>query len=324
MGCVTNGIEKERKNQYLSDDFMNVFNLISHEDKLDEEELFLRTLIAVFLGELLSMNDFTRTENEDENLGEENDIKKIFIAKLLLHFLFNIPQNVHDIAFMETTNEHKWLNSNQMKPIGAGIYVTAALFNHSCDPSFMRCNYGKKIVNITNRNIKKGQEISECYGQMYYNTAFEQRQRNLKLHYKFDCKCLPCVENWPTIKDLRYAQGMHATKIEYVLKIKCTNCSQILYRRKGIKISSLLTCLVCGMETNVENIPLDRIISSSKLAESLLSNECNWNEGIKAAKDAQDIFDKWLVAPNLELCDTQISVWQAMWLIFGNKKIVQT
>ena len=32
----------------------------------------------------------------------------------------------------------------------------------------MRCNFGKGMVSVANRQIKAGEEISECYGQMYY------------------------------------------------------------------------------------------------------------------------------------------------------------
>ncbi len=40
--------------------------------------------------------------------------------------------------------------------LGAAIYPTLALLNHSCNPDFMRCNRGKGIVCVANRDIKKG------------------------------------------------------------------------------------------------------------------------------------------------------------------------
>ncbi len=42
--------------------------------------------------------------------------------------------------------------------LGAAIYPTLALFNHACCPDFMRCNRGRGVVCIANRNIKKGEE----------------------------------------------------------------------------------------------------------------------------------------------------------------------
>ena len=55
-------------------------------------------------------------------------------------------------------------------------------------------------MNSTIRNILAGEEISECYGQMYYSKNLETRRAELRKHYKFECQCIPCLENWPTIK----------------------------------------------------------------------------------------------------------------------------
>ena len=34
-------------------------------------------------------------------------------------------------------------------------------------------------------------------------------------------------------------------------------------------------------------------------------------------------FEKYLVAPCIELYNTQIAIWRAMWIMVGNKKIVK-
>ena len=122
------------------------------------------------------------------------------IGELLLHFSCSLQQNTHDIAFMQTHSPTRWLASNSIVSLGAGVYLTSALFNHSCDPSFMRANVGKAMVSLANRNLRAGEEISECYGQMYYTREGDNRRRELSSHYKFLCHCLPCLENWPTIK----------------------------------------------------------------------------------------------------------------------------
>jgi len=316
----TAGAETERSSEYLSDDFINAFNLVSHEDKLESEEYLLRTFVAAFLLKLLRFNKFFPDEQANE---DELDEKSIFIGKLLLHFIITLPQNVHDIAMMETADTRRWLHSNNIKSLGAGVYLTAALYNHSCDPSFMRCNFGKGMVSVANREIAVGEEISECYGQMYYVKSLQQRRGDLKKHYKFDCRCLACLENWPSIKDMKYAQGGKETRVEHLERVRCSECRQVLERTKGTKVNSVLTCLVCGLETKVDAVPLAEISSASTRAEKLLSDGANWQEGIKAVVEVQELFDKWLVAPNLELYNTQISIWRAMWIIVGNKKLVK-
>ena len=163
--------------EYRSDDFVNAFNLVCHEDKMNEEDHLLRTFVTVFLLKLLQFNNFfgantnTNTIPSQRNGGGEDVLltdQELFIGTMILHFTNTFPQNVHDIALLQTPEKSRWVNSAQIKSLGAGVYLTSALFNHSCDPSFMRCNFGKGIVSVANRQIKAGEEISECYGQMYY------------------------------------------------------------------------------------------------------------------------------------------------------------
>ena len=131
--------------KYLSDDFLNAFNLVCHEDKMGEEDHLLRTFVAVFLLTLLQFNNFFGSNmirpsdqgNEDFPLSDE----ELFIGTTILHFTNTFPQNVHDIALLQTAEKSRWVNSAQVKSLGAGVYLTSALFNHSCDPSFMRCNF---------------------------------------------------------------------------------------------------------------------------------------------------------------------------------------
>ena len=50
---------------------------------------------------------------------------------------------------------------------------------------------------------------------------------------------------------------------------------------KGVKVGHLLTCLVCGQETQVEDIPLKEIQEASNLAQTLLCDKLDWNTGIE-------------------------------------------
>jgi hypothetical protein len=242
---------------YRSDDFINAFNLVCHEDKMDEEEHLLRTFVAVFLLKLLQFNNFFGEEASREQINgdvhEEVEMseKELFIGTILLHFTNTFPQNVHDIALLQTVDSKRWVNSAEIKSLGAGVFLTSALFNHSCDPSFMRCNFGKGMVSVANRHIKAGEEICECYGQMYYTKGREQRREELERHYKFECGCLACLEDWPTIQALQYATGGSTTKHQDLLRVRCRGCGQQLERRKGLRVASCLTCLVCGLETEV-------------------------------------------------------------------------
>ena len=297
---------------------------------MTEEEQLLRTFVSVFLLKLLQFSNYFSDYSDTETFPELTE-KYMYIGRLLLHFTHSFPQNVHDIALLETSETRRWVNSAEIKSLGAGVYLTGALFNHSCDPSFMRCNVGKDLVSVTNKNIQRGEEISECYGQMYYSKSLETRRSQLEKHYKFFCQCEACLYNWPTIKDLRYASGGENTNHHDLMRIRCQACGQVMERLKGLKVASILTCLVCGVESEVNNIPLDTIREASIRAETLLCDKLSWSDGIKAVSDcqvglqsqqsftkfsfsffSQFEFDKYLVAPCIELYNTQIAIWRAM------------
>merc|ERR1719228_690000 len=223
---------------------------------MDEEEHLLRTFVTVFLLKLLQFNNFFGDDSQEETSEtmetqegqDELTPKEMFIGTLILHFTNTFPQNVHDIALLQTSETKRWINTSEIKSLGAGVFLTSALFNHSCDPSFMRCNFGKGMVSVANRTIRAGEEISECYGQMYYSKNLETRRAELRKHYKFECQCIPCLENWPTIKEMQYASGGKETKHQDLMRIRCKNCRQELERMKGVKVGNILTCLICGQE----------------------------------------------------------------------------
>ena len=81
--------------------------------------------------------------------------------------------------------------------LGAAIYPTLALFNHGCDPSFMRCNNGNSVICVASKAISAGDEIFENYGLMFTVKTLGERQKILQNHYGFKCECVACVENWP-------------------------------------------------------------------------------------------------------------------------------
>ena len=90
---------------------------------------------------------------------------------------------------------------------------------------YSRVNIGTSTAGFASRNIKKGEEITDCYSWAYDITKFEDRlvlQTDfLKLHlnhlvfkylclrnpdllkkYKFQCICVACKEEWLTFHDL--------------------------------------------------------------------------------------------------------------------------
>ena len=79
-----------------------------------------------------------------------------FVASVILRLINVCPCNCHDISEFETPTFEKFTPACSKVSIGAGIYPSLALMNHSCDASFMRCNKGNEVICVSNRFIKEG------------------------------------------------------------------------------------------------------------------------------------------------------------------------
>ena len=63
------------------------------------------------------------------------------------------------------------------------------------------------------------------------------------------------------------------------------------------------------------------IREASLEAMTSLCDYLDWVGGLGAVARCQVLHDKHMVAPSIELYNTQISIWRALWMIVGNKKI---
>ena len=55
------------------------------------------------------------------------------------------------------------------------VYPTLALFNHSCDPCIVRYYVEDHVVVQAIKNIRKGEEICENYGPIFFHSARDDR-----------------------------------------------------------------------------------------------------------------------------------------------------
>lgn len=80
---------------------------------------------------------------------------------------------------------------------GTGLYVEAgSLFNHSCSPSACVSFVGRRLRIHMLRDLKKGDEISIAYTELY--AGREERQAALRANKGFTCRCIRC-ESPPTV-----------------------------------------------------------------------------------------------------------------------------
>ncbi|KAG5899711.1 hypothetical protein JTB14_030102 [Gonioctena quinquepunctata] len=198
--CKKNVIKKKT---YRFDDYDNVFFLCRNESIRKKEELIHYTCMAIFLLRLLKVGNYFPFETSEGVLKDE----EMYIGSLILRHLQLLQFNAHEVSELKNLEKPSTVKGMMTKyenaTIGAGLYPTLALFNHSCDPSIVRYNIKNKIVVRTIKPIKAGEIIYENYGPLYMSMTVEKRQEILKKNYWFECLCTPCVEMWPMFDEMR-------------------------------------------------------------------------------------------------------------------------
>ena len=78
------------------------------------------------------------------------------------------------------------------RPIGIGVFPSAARFNHSCDPNAHQSfdSFGCVTVD-TVRRVEKGEELTIPYVDT--RLPREERRAKLRKNFAFDCACARCV-----------------------------------------------------------------------------------------------------------------------------------
>jgi len=91
--------------------------------------------MAVYLLECLRQTSFfdeSSSTRQTTNLTED----EIYIGELLLHHLQVVQFNAHEVSEVQIPNDN--VETSGSECIGAGLYPTLALFNHSCNPAVIR------------------------------------------------------------------------------------------------------------------------------------------------------------------------------------------
>lgn len=159
----------------------------------------------------------------------------------MYHNLQFMQFNAHEISELQYKGKN---DSGSSAFIGGGLYPTVAYFNHSCDPGVARYFNGNVIMLRALKKIPAGSMVAENYGPVFTQMEKSERQAHLLKQYRFTCQCKPCLENWPTFKDMD----------DTVLRFRCDgpdkSCKNVLL----IPIDTnefMIKCTECGESTNI-------------------------------------------------------------------------
>ena len=159
-------IKGEKVTKFLSDDYRNLYNLVNHHEERKIGDIFHRAMFAVMLLRCLKQQGYFGPERLD--LEQELNDDELYIGVLLNHFLGVLQFNSHEVAQFEMIAKNREEGA-QSTFIGAAIYPTLAMFNHSCDPSIVRFYVEDTVCVQAIKNVRKGEEICENYGPIFFH-----------------------------------------------------------------------------------------------------------------------------------------------------------
>nr|CAD7447407.1 unnamed protein product [Timema bartmani] len=236
----------DENGQYVSQDYKNIYNIVTNTEKRSVADLFKRAVTAARILQCFeNKSNFFTSFSSNELLPSDF---KLFIGGLLLRHLQNLPCNAHEVS--EALRCESDGDVLKCVEIGAAAYATMSLVNHSCEPNVVRHSYRDTVVLRAIRLIKKGEQVLDNYGYHYALHEKEERQSHLKDQYYFICDCEACHDDWPTYFNL------NSDKPTY----KCQICG---FSLPAQLVGEDVICEHCKCSNNIKEI-LTLLNESSK------------------------------------------------------------
>merc|ERR1712156_861302 len=240
------------KEKYLSSDYRNYFNLVTHRAERKAGDVFHRAMLAVMLLRCMKKYGYFGPDTKDDVLTDD----ECYIGFVLNHFL-------EDNVCVQTI-----------------------------------------------KNIKKGEEICENYGPIFFHSAKEDRQERLKAQYWFDCNCISCEDNWPLMHEMT----------DEVLNFKCSACGGSV----PFVTTSNNVALKCACGTPVSLLKALKAIGetdaiSEQAKQSMLKGHLTLAQELYS-KYMTDL-DSYLAPPYADYYKIQQYIWKCIWMRFGNRVI---
>ncbi|XP_063394307.1 SET and MYND domain-containing protein 4 [Cydia fagiglandana] len=313
---------------YQTEDYRNIYHLVSHGDKRTKQDFLHRTQMTAFLVKLLEISGYfdgkarkTPVESIDVKTMGVNDIYKediALIGGLILKNLQVLQFNAHEVFELQCPKPK--VGQNIIKHCGKSVFIagavfpTLALFNHSCDPGVVRYFSGNRIVVRTVKNIAKGEEVSENYGPIFTTVPKAERQSQLKEQYWFDCTCTPCRENWPLYEEMT----------ENYMRFKCDSdrpCPNVIAVPYDAK-EFMIQCGLCLQYTNIMKglKSLQDTDMLYRLGKGAME-EGNYGEAMKKLIEVLKLYDITLRPPYRSYYDCVQDLRRSM-LSIGNYSLV--
>lgn len=130
-----------------SHDYRRIYSLVRHAKQRPTFSFLQYAFMSTFLLKFLEANQYFDSDIRGKT-EEMIDEDKIFIGSLISRNLQVLQFNAHEIFDLLKSSK---MNTRQTVAIGAGVFTTLALFNHSCNPSIVR--YVSGIISSTKTSL---------------------------------------------------------------------------------------------------------------------------------------------------------------------------
>ncbi|XP_045465214.1 SET and MYND domain-containing protein 4-like isoform X2 [Harmonia axyridis] len=180
--------------------------------------------------------------------GDKEDNYSFFNSLLFDKDNKYLDASVNNSSIIEHWIEGKDLPSDK-EPVACGIFPSVSIMNHSCKPNITNYFVCDTIVVKALEDIKKDEEICNCYGICYRNMNKIERQQNCSQLYHFKCNCVICSDP--------------SKEMDVFDVFICTKCGNDI--PKVINKKKIFLCQNCG--TKVDNQILIDIYQNIELEE---------------------------------------------------------
>lgn len=159
-------------------DYDSIYDMATHSDHRPSDQLFDFSIVSCLLMKVLQLSGYVQLAEDSHDFA--------LLGGLLLRHLQIIQCNALRVIELQRPGRFDDLKPGEL---GIGLYPTAALVNHSCDPSADLNFYGDSVVVRAIRNINQDEEVAISYGPLFYESKAGPRQTQLKGAYFFSCRC---------------------------------------------------------------------------------------------------------------------------------------
>lgn len=262
--------------------YENVYNLVTNMSALEAGNLFQFALTSSLLSIFLQQHTNYFSGQDEKNLKR--------FATVVLRHICQLVCNGHAIVSVRNLNDLDLVPSQVEERIGTAIYPSASMMNHSCDPSIVNSFHKNVLIVRACKDIKKSQEVYNCYGPHCRRMKRAERQEILFSQYRFKCNCSACTAS-TDIQDIYTALRCEKCKGPSIrLSTEVTKMLEVLkFAKSSEKHATSSVCVACGHYVNISK----ELIEKETEIENLLSEGQNL---LSADENASLALDKLLTS----------------------------